>query len=138
AQINDLVSTALGGRTLGQMIEGDRRFDIVLRLADAQRADLDVLRNLPVTSTATALKLSDVVDISFVQMPPTLLRRMSSRYVVVETSVRGGDLARFVEDLQARIKAAVKLPEGYSISYGGEFEAYTAARNRLPVVVPMA
>jgi cobalt-zinc-cadmium resistance protein CzcA len=138
SDINELISTALAGRTLGQVIEGDKHFDIVLRLTDAQRADLDVLRNLPVPGPATGLRLADVADIVFREMPPTLLRRMGRRYVVVESMVRGRDLASFVQDVESRIKAGVKLPEGYSISYGGQFETYLAARNRLTVVVPMA
>jgi cobalt-zinc-cadmium resistance protein CzcA len=136
--INQLISTTLAGRTLGQIIEGDKHFDIVLRLADAQRADLNVLRNLPVSGQATGLRLKDVADIVFRDMPPTLLRRMGRRYVVVESMVRGRDLASFVQDVQLRIQSGVKLPEGYSISYGGQFETYLAARNRLAMVVPMA
>ena len=136
--LNDVVSVALAGRDLGQWIEGDRHFDIVLRLSDTERADLGVLRNLPVPAAATGLRLADVADLSFVQMPPTLLRRMGSRYVVVETYVRGRDLAGFVNDVQQRIRRDVKLPPGYSIGYGGQFETYVAARNRLAIVVPVA
>jgi cobalt-zinc-cadmium resistance protein CzcA len=138
ANINELISTALAGRNLGQIIEGDKHFDIVLRLADAQRADLDVLRHLPVPGPATGLRLEDVADIVLKEMPPTLLRRMGRRYVVVESMVRGRDLGSFVQDVESRIKASVKLPEGYSINYGGQFETYLAARNRLVLVVPMA
>jgi len=136
--LNQLVSTTMAGRNLGQIIEGDKHFDIVLRLADAQRADLNVLRNLPVSSQATGLRLQDVADMVFKEMPPTLLRRMGRRYVVVESMVRGRDLASFVQDVQLRIQTRLKLPPGYSISYGGQFETYLAARNRLAVVVPMA
>jgi cobalt-zinc-cadmium resistance protein CzcA len=138
AEVNGLVSTALAGRTLGQILEGDKHFDIVLRLADAQRADLDVFRNLPVAGPASGLRLADVADIVFRDMPPTLLRRMGRRYVLVESMVRGRDLASFVQDVESRVKAGVKLPEGYSINYGGQFETYLAARNRLTVVEPMA
>jgi cobalt-zinc-cadmium resistance protein CzcA len=138
ANVNELVSTAMAGRNLGQIIEGDKHFDIVLRLADAQRADLDVLRHLPVPGQATGLRLEDVTDIVFKEMPPTLLRRMGRRYVVVESMVRGRDLGSFVQDVESRIKAGIKLPEGYSINYGGQFETYLAARNRLALVVPMA
>ncbi len=138
AQINELVSTAMAGRTLGQILDGDKHFDIVLRLSDAERADLDSLRNLSVPAHATGLRLEDVAEITFSEMPPTLLRRMGKRYVVVESSVRGHDLASFVEEVRARIKAGVKLPEGYTIDYGGQFETYIAARNRLAIVVPMA
>jgi len=138
SDINDLISTAIAGRTLGQIIEGDKHFDIVLRLADAQRADLDELRNLPMPGPATGLRLDDVADIEFREMPPTLLRRMGRRYVLVESMVRGRDIASFVQDVESRTKAGVKLPEGYSISYGGQFETYLTARNRLTVVVPMA
>ncbi len=137
ADVNGLVSTALAGRNLGQIIEGDKHFDIVLRLTDAQRADLDVLRNLPLPGPMTGLRLRDVADIVFQEMPPTLLRRTGRRYVVVESMVRGRDLASFVQEVQTRIKNGIKLPEGYSISYGGQFETYMAARNRLVIVVPI-
>lgn len=137
-QVNGLVSTALAGRTLGQVIEGDRRFDIVLRLADADRGSLDVLRSLPVPTHSALLRLADVADIQFEQTPPTLRRYQGSRYVVIEADVKGRDLAGFVEDLQARVRAGVHLPAGYHIEYGGEFETYMAARDRLAVVVPMA
>ncbi|HKW15721.1 MAG TPA: CusA/CzcA family heavy metal efflux RND transporter [Candidatus Krumholzibacteria bacterium] len=136
--VNDVVSVALAGREVGQWIEGDRHLDIVLRLSDVERTDLNVLRNLPVPAAATGLRLSDVADITFTQMPPTLLRRMGSRYVVVESYVNGRDLGGFVGDVQARIRHDVKLPPGYSIDYGGQFETYLAARNRLAIVVPIA
>ena len=86
--VNDAVSVALAGREVGQWIEGDRHLDIVLRLADVERTNLNVLRTLPVPASATGLRLSDVADITFTQMPPTLLRRMGSRYVVVELRER--------------------------------------------------
>jgi cobalt-zinc-cadmium resistance protein CzcA len=136
--VNDAVSMALGGRELGQWMEGDRHLDIVLRLSDAERTDLAVLRNLPIPAAATGLRLSDVADITFTQMPPTLLRRMGSRYVVVESYVSGRDLAGFVGDVQARVRNNVKLPPGYSIGYGGQFETYLAARKRLSIVVPIS
>jgi cobalt-zinc-cadmium resistance protein CzcA len=136
--VNDVVSVALAGREAGQWIEGDRHFDIVLRLSDVERTNLNVLRNLPVPAAATGLRLSDVADITFTQMPPTPLRRMGSRYVVVESYVNGRDLAGFVHDVQARVRHDIKLPPGYSIGYGGQFETYLAARNRLAIVVPVA
>jgi heavy metal efflux system protein len=97
-----------------------------------------VLRNLPVSATIPGLRLADVAQITFKEMPPTLLRRTGRRYVVVESMVRGRDLASFVQDVEARLKSGVKLPEGYFITYGGQFETYLTARNRLSVVVPMA
>jgi cobalt-zinc-cadmium resistance protein CzcA len=153
ADVQDLVSTALGGTTVGQIFEGDRRFDLVVRLPENLRADLTYLQNLPVplppsepgpsTSTlqrslARTLPLREVAQIEIAPGPNQISRENGKRRVVVTANVRGRDLGGFVAEAQARVTAAVAVPAGYWLEYGGTFEQLLSATKRLQVVVPVA
>jgi cobalt-zinc-cadmium resistance protein CzcA len=153
ADVQDLVSTALGGTTVGQIFEGDRRFDLVVRLPENLRTDLTDLQNLPVplppsepgpsTSTlqrslARTLPLREVAQIEIAPGPNQISRENGKRRVVVTANVRGRDLGGFVAEAQARVTAAVAVPAGYWLEYGGTFEQLLSATKRLQVVVPVA
>ena len=139
--VQDTVSIALGGATAGQLIEGDRRFDIVLRLPEEIRSNIDSLGELPVPlqSGEGALRhvpLSEVAHLEIAPGPNQISRENGKRRAVVTANVRGRDLGGFVTELRARVGAEVTLPEGYWIEYGGTFEQLIAASERLQVVVP--
>ena len=153
ADVQDIVSTALGGTTVGQIFEGDRRFDLVVRLPENLRTDLTYLQNLPVplppsepgpsTSTlqrslARTLPLREVAQIEIAPGPNQISRENGKRRVVVTANVRGRDLGGFVAEAQARVTAAVAVPAGYWLEYGGTFEQLLSATKRLQVVVPVA
>ncbi len=164
AEVQTLVSTALGGTTVGQVFEGDRRFDIVVRLPERLRTDLHALGALPVplppldADTAHALpaayrregtvgtarpsmafvRLDAVARIELAPGPNQISRENGKRRVVVTANVRGRDLGGFVAEAQQRITATVKLPTGYWLDYGGTFEQLISATQRLQIVVPVA
>ena len=154
AEVQALVSTALGGTTVGQVFEGDRRFDLVVRLPENLRTNLDALRNLPVPlplnssprhssegATAGQLRIARLGDLAQIEIAPGLNqinRENGKRRVVVTANVRGRDLGGFVAEAQARIATAVKVPAGYWLDYGGTFEQLLSATKRLQIVVPVA
>ncbi len=150
ADVQALVSTALGGTTVGQIFEGDRRFDLVVRLPEKLRTDLAALQNLPVplprsdahlsalTSQLHHIPLREVAKIEIAPGPNQIGRENGKRHVIVTANVRGRDLGGFVTEAQAQITAAVKIPAGYWLGYGGTFEQLLSATKRLQIVVPVS
>ena len=153
ADVQELISTALGGTTVGQIFEGDRRFDLVVRLPEKLRTDLAYLQNLPVplppsepgpaTSTlqrslARTVPLREVAQIEIAPGPNQISRENGKRRVVVTANVRGRDLGGFVTEAQSRVTSAVTVPAGYWLEYGGTFEQLLSATKRLQIVVPVA
>jgi len=143
--VQDVVATALGGTEAGQIFEGDRRFDIIVRLPEAQRANLAEIGRLrvPVRGEGEGggvafIPLADIARIEMISGPNQISREQGKRRVVVTANVRGADLGTFVTTLQDRVAAQVRLPEGYWLSYGGTFEQMTSAATRLQIVVPLA
>jgi cobalt-zinc-cadmium resistance protein CzcA len=144
AAVQDAIGIAVGGRTAGLVFEGDRRFQIVVRLSDVDRNDIDVLRNLPVTlpthtgdGVAATLPLRMLADFVLSEGPNQVSRENGKRRVVVTADVRGRDIGSAVAEAQARIARRVSLPAGYYLTFGGQFENFTVARQRLVVVVPI-
>ncbi len=145
ADVQNTVAIATGGRTSGQLFEGDRRFDIVVRLPEALRSDVDRLRRLPVPLPARAdepdapryVPLGTLATIEVTLGPNQISRENAKRRVVITANVRGRDLGGFVQALRTRVAAAVELPEGYWIEYGGTFEHLISAAQRLQIVVPV-
>ena len=147
--VQDAISTAIGGREAGTMFEGDRRFDIVVRLPDNLRSDLESLKRLPIAlpkGTATAngvdvrttyIPLGEVVSLEITPGPNQVSRENGKRRVVVSANVRGRDIGSFVGEAQSRL-AEVKIPSGYWTAWGGTFEQLESASNRLKIVVPVA
>ena len=159
ADVQELISTALGGTTVGQIYEGDRRFDLVVRLPENLRTDLTYLQNLPVplppsgssaphSSSSEILNfkyqilqtvpLREVAQIELAPGPNQISRENGKRRVVVTANVRGRDLGGFVTEAQSRVTSAVTVPAGYWLEFGGTFEQLLSATKRLQIVVPVA
>jgi len=149
ADVQGTVAAALGGANAGQLFEGDRRFDIIVRLPEGKRQDLKVLAALPIAvpsqdgqgagadSLPRTVPLNAVASIAIELGPNQVSRENGKRRVVVTSNVRGRDLGSFVEELQERVAAEVEMPEGYWIEYGGTFQQLISASQRLTVVVPV-
>ncbi|HZR82938.1 MAG TPA: CusA/CzcA family heavy metal efflux RND transporter [Candidatus Binatia bacterium] len=160
ADVQELVAVAIGGRTAGDVFEGDRRFPLLVRLPERLRADLDVIRRLPLAlprdgSTDDALRsgraratperrspafipLGAVAGIDVSMGPNQISRENGKRRIVVTANVRGRDLGSFVEEARGAIERAVEIPPGYWVAWGGQFEQLLSATRRLQLVVPVA
>jgi len=137
--VNEIVSTAIGGRNAGEVAEGEKRFDIVVRYPGVAVGGVEAIGNILVaTPGGERVPLSMLARVSIEEGPAQISREDGSRFVMVQSNVRGRDVESFVEELQAKIARSVKLPPGYTIAYGGQFENLRAASNRLAVVVPAA
>jgi cobalt-zinc-cadmium resistance protein CzcA len=138
AELQDVVATALGGVVAGQLYEGDRRVDIVVRLPENLRSNPDRLASLPVPLTDGGyVPLREVADLRLATGYNQVPRENGKRRVVVTSNVRGRDLGSFVRDVQRAVQEQVDIPVGYWIEYGGTFQHLQSATNRLAVVVPM-
>jgi cobalt-zinc-cadmium resistance protein CzcA len=151
--VQQTVSVALGGATVGQVFEGDRRFNIAVRLPEAQRQDPKAIAALPIPvpegvlvsdvatrgtgGTAAYVPLGQLASIEVAPGPNQVSRENGKRRVVITSNVRGRDLGSFVEELRERVADEIELPEGYWIEYGGTFEQLISASKRLSVVVPI-
>lgn len=158
ADVQEVVEIAVGGATAGQVYEGDRRFDLVVRLPEHVRRDVEALEFLPIplpdreeveSSRFASFKLDAdhgpgyvplgaIAKIAIAEGPNQVSRENGKRRVVVQSNVRGRDIGSFVDEAQARVDAQVKLPAGYWMIWGGQFENLVAAQKRLTVVVPIA
>src|SRR5690625_319888 len=137
--VNQLVATAVGGQTAGQVYEGERRFDIVVRYAAGARKDAESLRSLLVpTPGGQRVPLAALANVSMMEGPAQVSRENGSRFITVQANVRGRDVASYVEDVQEQIAERVDLPPGYTVDYGGQFENLQEASRRLMIVVPLA
>ncbi|KMM75110.1 cation transporter [Xanthomonas sp. NCPPB 1128] len=137
ADVSDALATGIGGRAAGQLFEGDRRFDVVVRMDDTARNDPDQLAALPIaTPTGQVIPLSSVARITVSEGPNQISRDNGSRRVVVQANVRGRDLGGFVGAAQAAV-AGVQLPPGAYLTWGGQFENLQRAERRLATVVPV-
>ncbi len=147
AEVQEAIQIAVGGKEAGQIFEGDRRFDLIVRLPEHLRTDLDALKRLPVplpgstengSSSARYVTLGEITSFDLAQGPNQVSRENGKRRVVVTANVRGRDLGSFVAQARERITTQVKLPAGYWIGYGGTFEQLASAAKRLQVVVPVS
>ena len=133
-----VVATAIGGAEAGQIFEGDRRFNIVVRLPEELRQDPQVLERLPIPLPGGgSVPLAEVATIERTQGPNQISRENGKRRAVVTSNVRGRDLGSFVGEARERITAEVEVPDGYWIEYGGTFEQLQSAATRLQIVVPL-
>ncbi len=157
SDVQDTLGIAVGGETVGQVFEGDRRFDVVVRLPEALRTDLDVLARLPIRlrgpgeievagdadvlglarDPVEAIPLGEVAKIAYAIEPNQISRENGKRRVFVTANVRGRDLGSFVADVQQAVSREVSIPPGYWLAYGGTFEQLISASRRLSVVVPV-
>ncbi|MEN5200221.1 CusA/CzcA family heavy metal efflux RND transporter [Pseudomonas wadenswilerensis] len=144
--VQDTIAVAVGGRQAGTLYEGDRRFDMVVRLSDTLRTDIDGLSQLLIPVPASSgsggqigfITLADVASLDLVQGPNQVSREDGKRLVVVSANVRGRDIGSFVDEAAARIDSQVNIPAGYWTRWGGQFEQLQSAAQRLQVVVPVA
>ncbi|MGY2682284.1 CusA/CzcA family heavy metal efflux RND transporter [Pseudomonas tolaasii] len=145
--VQDTIAVAVGGRQAGTLYEGDRRFDMVVRLSDALRTDIDGLSRLliPVPAMASSasgqlgfIALSQVASLDLVLGPNQISRENGKRLVIVSANVRGRDIGSFVEEAESAITTGVKVPAGYWTTWGGQFEQLKEASDRLRIVVPVA
>lgn len=138
AQVLDVVE-AMGGRTVGEVLEGQRRFDIQVRFTPESRSDVERIRSLKVADPqGRMIPLSQLADIVIEEGPAQITRENIRRRIAVEANVRGTDLASFVADVQRAVSTQVTLPTGYYVEYGGQFENLQRASSRLLLVVPVA
>ncbi|MEW6270645.1 MAG: CusA/CzcA family heavy metal efflux RND transporter [Thermodesulfobacteriota bacterium] len=160
ADVQDVVQIALGGRTAGDVFEGDRRFPLLVRLPEVLRTDFDAIARLPLALPRDAdgraastsgsprrsgapdghsfIPLSAVAKIELAPGPNQISRENGKRRIVVTANVRGRDMGSFVEQAQAEIARRVEVPPGYWITWGGQFEQLVSATRRLQIVVPVA
>ncbi len=146
--VQDFIQVVMGGRPAGQLFKGDQRFDIVVRLPEELRTDIDTLKRLPIPLPLVEAEaehkkpdfvpLSEVTDISLNYGPNQISRENGKRRVVVTANVRGRDLGGFVSEVQQVVSDKVTMPSGYWVEYGGTFEQLISAKNRLMIVVPAA
>ena len=136
--LQDLVAAGVGGENAGLIYEGDRRFQLVVRLPEDIRRDVNSLADLPVPlPDGGYVPLSEVAELELAPAPNQISRENGKRRVVVTANVRDRDLGGFVEEAQARIADDVDLPAGYWLDYGGTFEQLQSASQRLAIVVPV-
>jgi cobalt-zinc-cadmium resistance protein CzcA len=138
-EVNQTIAAALGGQTVGTMIEENKRFDIVVRLAEADRENLETIRALPVrVGESGLLPLGDLADIERVKTVSPILRDSAQRRAALMVNLRGRDVESWVREAEAKVREQVKLPEAYTLEFGGQFENLREAKARLAIVVPAA
>jgi len=156
SEFQEVVEIGLGGKAVGQVFEGDRRFDLVVRLPEKLRTDLSALSRLPIplppleqretglvkaslmNEAGRFVPLGEVATIEIAPGPNQISRENGKRRVVVTANVRGRDLGSFVDELQRAMRTRVDLPAGYWLDYGGTFKQLISASERLQIVVPVA
>jgi cobalt-zinc-cadmium resistance protein CzcA len=138
-ELNHYIAAGFGGAEAGSIFEGEKRFDLVIRLDKASRKDIEDLRNLRVPLAGGALvPLSELADITYTTGPAKISRDNTQRRVVVSINVRNRDMESVVKDVKDILDARLNLPPGYSVSYGGQFENLRNASKRLQLAVPIA
>jgi len=139
AEVQEAAAIAIGGQVAGAMYEGDRRFDILVRLPESLRNDVEQLKRLPIRlPSGSHLQLSEVASFEIAPGPNQLSREQGKRRVVVSANVRGRDIGSFVGDAQAVLRDKLQIPSGYWLGWGGTFEQLESATARLKIVVPIA
>jgi len=138
-EMNRIVRTAFAGEATGLVYEGERRFDMVVRLDKAERQGIEDVKNIYVTDPkGKQIPLSQVADIEFKVGPNQIQRDYTKRRITVAFNVRGRDVESIVEEIKAKAATKLKLPTGYYLTYGGQFKNLIEAKERLTVAVPMA
>jgi len=139
AQVMDVVENAIGGREAGQVISGNERYDIYVRLAEQYRNSTEAIQALILQSPSGAwVRLGDVASVSIESGPPQIRRDDVQRRVVIQSNVEGRDMGGLVAELRQRIDSEIDLPTGYSVVFGGQFENQERAQARLMIVVPLS
>lgn len=138
-EVMSLVSDAIGGKIAGQVIQGNERYDIYVRLAKPYRDSVENISNLILQSSKGAwVRLTDVASVKIEEGTPQIRRDSVQRRVVIQTNIEGRDMGSVVAEIQQKIIQKVKLPPGYTVVYGGQFENQERAQARLMIVVPLS
>jgi cobalt-zinc-cadmium resistance protein CzcA len=137
--VNNIINTAFAGQSSGLVYEGEKRFDMVVRLSGDKRKNLDDVQNLLIpTAKGTQIPLYMVATVSVTEGPNQIQRENAQRRIIVGFNVRGRDVQSMVKELQQKVEKQIKLPPGYYITYGGAFENLEAAKKRLNIAVPVS
>jgi cobalt-zinc-cadmium resistance protein CzcA len=138
ADVNELIETAVGGKAATEIFEGERRFPAVVRLPAERRNSVESIANLLVSSSSGAtVRLADIAKIGVVDGPAQISREMGKRRIVIGMNVKDRDLGGFVSELQQKVGAQIKLPEGYYLEWGGQFQNMERALGHLMIIVPI-
>ena len=138
SDINGLIETAVGGAPASQVIQGERSFDLVVRLQEPYRQSMDAIKNILVaTPDNQHLPLSQFADIRVSKGASFIYRESSSRFIGIQFSVDGRDLASAVADARQKVESAVSLPIGYTYDWGGEYKEYLSARSQMALILPL-
>lgn len=139
AGVNRVINTAFAGQSTGLVFEGEKRFDMVVRLNTNDRKNINDIRNLLVpTPSGTQIPLQQLASVEIVEGPNQIQRENAQRRIVVGFNIKNRDVQSIVEELQGKVDKEIKLPAGYSITYGGSFENLNNAKQRLLIAVPLA
>lgn len=139
SDLNDIIALGFAGKTVGNVFEGEKRFDMVIRLDQTKRSDINDLKNLYISApSGEQIPLQELANIEYTEGPAKISRDNTNRRVVVGINVRNRDLQSVVTDIQKIIDTQIKLPPGYYVEYGGQFENLQSAKARLMIAVPIA
>jgi heavy metal efflux system protein len=137
--VNTILNTALAGGKAGVVYEGERKFDLIVRLDKVRDADEEKVKNIYVPlPNGTQIPISQIAEVNFQSAPAQISRDDAERRIVIEANVRGRDIQSVVEEIQIKLDAKLKLPSGYYITYGGTFQNLQEAKDRLTLAVPVA
>lgn len=137
--VNKIVNTAFAGQSTGMVYEGEKRFDLMVRMDNEQRKDISDVQNLLIpTANGTQIPLSQVADVQIKDGPNQIQREDAKRRIIVGFNVRNRDVQSIVNELQKKVKAQINFPATYYVTYGGSFENLTAAKKRLSIAVPVS
>jgi cobalt-zinc-cadmium resistance protein CzcA len=138
SDINTLIGTAMGGQAATQVIQGERQFDLIVRMQEPFRSDENAIRDLLIaTPDGQYLPLGQFCDVKVESGASLIYRESNSRYIGVQFSVEGRDLASAVAEARRRVDAAVKLPIGYKFDWGGEYKEYLASQEQMKIILPL-
>ena len=138
-EANQIINMAFAGQSTGKVFEGEKRFDLVVRLADDKRANIDDIKNLLIsTPSGTQIPLHQIANVAYKNTPNQIQREDAKRRIVVGFNVKNRDVESVVNELQQKVDAQIKLPTGYYTTYGGAFENLNEAKSRLGIAVPVA
>ena len=138
SDVQDVIDLALGGSPITGVFEGERRFDLVARFAPEARADATSIGAIMIpTRESGRVPLAQLADITVADGATIIARRENERQITIRTNIRGRDQGSFVQEAQARVAEVVKLPPGYRVSWGGQFENFDRARQRLAIIIPI-
>lgn len=135
--INNIVQAAIGGESVTQVLDGERRFDVVVRLLENYRNTADAIQNIPLSTGSGHIPLREVAEVSSQSGASYIYREGNARYIPIAFSVRGRDLQSTIDDARTRINEHVELPPGYRLAWAGEFRQLQEALGRLMVIVPL-